>query len=97
MKELLDKAREKGAIIYYDVNFRSTHKNEAIKLLPVILENFEYADIIRGSVEDFENMFGLTDADKVYKSKIEFLLSAFYLHARWKRNSPVIQRYKKAL
>lgn len=62
---------------YYDVNFRSTHKNEAIKLLPVILENFEYADIIRGSVEDFENMFGLTDADKVYKSKIEFYCPHF--------------------
>ena len=77
VKELLDKAREKGAIIYYDVNFRSTHKNEAIKLLPVILENFEYADIIRGSVEDFENMFGLTDADKVYKSKIEFYCPHF--------------------
>ncbi|GFI00277.1 carbohydrate kinase [uncultured Phocaeicola sp.] len=77
VKELLDQAREKGAIIYYDVNFRSTHKNEAIKLLPVILENFEYADIIRGSVEDFENMFGLADADKIYKSKIEFYCPYF--------------------
>ena len=74
VKELLDKAREKGAIIYYDVNFRSTHKNEAIKLLPVILENFEYADIIRGSVEDFENMFGLTDADKVLHLTLTVLL-----------------------
>lgn len=77
MKELLDYARNRGAIIYYDVNFRSTHKNEAIKLLPTILENFEYADIIRGSIEDFENMFALTDADKVYKSKIEFYCSRF--------------------
>ncbi|WP_455674484.1 carbohydrate kinase family protein [Phocaeicola sp.] len=77
IKELLDKARECGAIIYYDVNFRSTHKNEAIKLLSSILENFEYADIIRGSVEDFENMFGIADADKVYKSKIEFYCPRF--------------------
>ena len=30
IKELLDKARQEGAIIYYDVNFRSTHANEAI-------------------------------------------------------------------
>ena len=42
---LTDSSVENIAIIYYDVNFRSTHKNEAIKLLPVILENFEYADI----------------------------------------------------
>ena len=64
VKELLDKARKAGAIIYYDVNFRSTHAHEAIKLMPTILENFEYADIVRGSTEDFGHMFGMTDADK---------------------------------
>ena len=77
VKELLDKARSVGAIIYYDVNFRSTHKNDAIKLLPTILENFEYADIIRGSSEDFENMFGMTDADKIYKGKVAFYCPRF--------------------
>ena len=77
VKELLDKARCVGAIIYYDVNFRSTHKNDAIKLLPTILENFEYADIIRGSNEDFENMFGMTDADKIYKGKVAFYCPRF--------------------
>lgn len=77
IKDLLDHARQQGAIIYYDVNFRSTHKDEAIKLLPSLLENFEYADIIRGSVEDFENMFALTDADKIYKSKLEFYCPRF--------------------
>ena len=74
VKELLDKARKVGAIIYYDVNFRSTHANEAIKLMPTILENFEYADIVRGSTEDFGNMFGITDADKVYQHKVGFYL-----------------------
>ena len=51
--ELLDQAREKKAIIYYDPNFRSSHKNEAMKLAPTIIENLEYADIVRGSLEDF--------------------------------------------
>lgn len=77
VKELLDQARSQGAIIYYDVNFRSTHRNEAIRLLPTILENFEYADIIRGSVEDFENMFSLADADRIYRSKVAFYCSRF--------------------
>ena len=45
--ELLDQAREKKAIIYYDPNFRSSHKNEAMKLAPTIIENLEYADIVR--------------------------------------------------
>ena len=78
VKELLDKAREKGAIIYYDVNFRSTHKNEAIKLLPVILENFEYADIIRGSVEDFENMFGLQMRIRFIKVRLNFIVRILF-------------------
>ena len=77
VRELLDKAREAGAIIYYDVNFRSTHANEAIKLMPTILENFEYADIVRGSTEDFGNMFGMTDADKVYQHKVGFYCPRF--------------------
>lgn len=77
VKKLLDKAREAGAIIYYDVNFRSTHANEAIKLMPTILENFEYADIVRGSTEDFSNMFGMTDADKVYQHKVGFYCPRF--------------------
>ena len=37
--ELLDQAREKKAIVYYDPNFRSSHKEEAIKLAPTIIWN----------------------------------------------------------
>ena len=77
VKELLDKARKVGAIIYYDVNFRKTHAHEAIKLMPTILENFEYADIVRGSNEDFGYMFGMTDPDKVYQHKVSFYCPHF--------------------
>lgn len=77
VKELLDKARKAGAIVYYDVNFRSTHAHEALKLMPTILENFEYADIVRGSTEDFGNMFGMADADKVYQHKVGFYCPRF--------------------
>ena len=77
VKELLDKARKVGAIIYYDVNFRKTHAHEAIKLMPTILENFEYADIVRGSNEDFGFMFGMTDPDKVYQHKVSFYCPRF--------------------
>ena len=77
VKELLDRARKAGAIIYYDVNFRKSHAHEAIKLMPIILENFEYADIVRGSNEDFGFMFGMTDPDKVYKHKVSFYCPRF--------------------
>lgn len=75
--ELLDQAHEKKAIVYYDPNFRSSHKEEAIKLAPTIIENLEYADIVRGSQEDFFYMYNLRDADKIYKDKIKFYCSNF--------------------
>ena len=77
VKELLERARKAGAIIYYDVNFRKSHAHEAIKLMPIILENFEYADIVRGSNEDFGFMFGMTDPDKVYQHKVSFYCPRF--------------------
>lgn len=75
--ELLDQAREKKAIIYYDPNFRSSHKDEAMKLAPTIIENLEYADIVRGSAEDLFYMYGMRDADRIYKDKIKFYCPRF--------------------
>jgi fructokinase len=73
----LDYARQHGAILYYDVNFRASHRNEVIKLTPNILENLEYADIVRGSSEDFEVMFRKSDPDTVYRTQIAFYTSKF--------------------
>lgn len=72
MQSFLEYARSHGAILYYDVNFRSSHKDEVMKLRANILENLEYADIVRGSKEDFEVMFNKEDADTVYRSQISF-------------------------
>lgn len=77
MTELLDYAKERKAIIYYDPNFRSTHKYEAMRLTPTIIENLEYADIVRGSDQDFENMYGLANINKIYIDKIKFYCPNF--------------------
>ena len=73
----LDYACNHGAILFYHVNFRSAHKNEVMKLTSNILENLEYADIVRGSIEDFENMFNMSGADKIYRGEIEFYCKRF--------------------
>ena len=73
----LEYARQHGAILYYDVNFRASHRDEVVKLTPNILENLELADIVRGSTEDFEVMFHKTDADQVYRSQIAFYTRKF--------------------
>ncbi|MGN1262548.1 MAG: carbohydrate kinase [Prevotella sp.] len=75
----LDYARSRGAILYYDVNFRASHRGEVLKLTPNILENLEYADIVRGSSEDFEVMFKKTDPDAIYRSDIAFYTKKFIL------------------
>lgn len=75
--EFLSYAHRQGAILYYDVNFRSTHSGEMMKLAPTIMENMELSDIVRGSSEDFVNMYGLVDADAVYAQKVNFYCSQF--------------------
>ena len=77
VQAFLEYARNRGAILYYDVNFRSSHKNEVMKLTPNILENLEMADIVRGSSEDFEVMFHKTDPDAIYRSQIAFYTKKF--------------------
>ncbi len=74
---LLDEARNKGAIVYYDVNFRTSHQNEVIKITPNLIENLEYADIVRGSQVDFEVLYRKADPDKVYNAEISFYCKRF--------------------
>lgn len=75
--EFLEYARERKAIIYYDPNFRKAHAHEAMRITPFLLENLEYADIVRGSIEDFETLFRLSDPEKIYCDKIKFYCSNF--------------------
>lgn len=77
MVEFLNHARERKAIIYYDPNFRKAHAHEAIRLTPTVLENLEYADIVRGSDEDFLNLYGKADTQQVYTEHIQFYCDRF--------------------
>ena len=77
MVEFLQCAQERKAIIYCDPNFRKAHAHEAIRLMPTVLENLEFADIVRGSDEDFQNLYGKSDAQEVYKEHIQFYCDRF--------------------
>ncbi len=75
--EILEFAKTRKAIIYYDPNFRKAHAHEAMKLMPSIIENLEYADIVRGSDEDFKTIYNLDNPDKIYTDKIKFYCPNF--------------------
>ena len=66
VKSLLERAKAANAIIYYDPNFRATHLPRVNDLVPVLEENFSYASFVRGSDEDFVNIFGTEVFDEVY-------------------------------
>jgi len=61
----LEMGIERGAVIIYDPNFRRAHLAELEELKPLIIENINYADIIRGSDEDFQLIFGADQPGKV--------------------------------
>ena len=73
----LDHARSHGAILYYDVNFRPSHKSDVMKITPNLLENLEYADFVRGSVDDFKVLYGKEDPDKIYNAEVSFYCKNF--------------------
>ncbi|MGA3014197.1 MAG: PfkB family carbohydrate kinase [Bacteroidales bacterium] len=66
LKGLLFVAIRNGAMILYDPNFRRPHLNELSKVIPGILENIAFADIIRGSNEDFLHIFAIPEAVETY-------------------------------
>lgn len=76
-KAFLEYAKECGAILYYDINFRKNHIAERIKLGEALIENLEFADIVRGSADDFRYLYDMTDAEKIYKEKIKFYCPEF--------------------
>ena len=70
VRHILDEARAQGAIIYYDPNFRPSHLHELDKILPAYIDNLSFADIVRGSNEDFINLHNTHDAKQAFTQHI---------------------------
>ena len=70
VRRFLEHARSKGAILYYDVNFRPSHVKDLGNIGNALWENFDLADVVRGSHEDFLTLFGIDDAEQVFKEKL---------------------------
>lgn len=65
--DLISMAKKNSAIVIYDPNFRPSHSSDLDKLLPLIIENMQNAKLIRGSDEDFKNIFGANTPDEAWK------------------------------
>lgn len=65
--EFIRSAADSGALVLYDPNFRKSHVSELDILRPLIIENMQIASIVRGSDEDFRNIFGVYSAAEAWK------------------------------
>jgi len=75
---LLHAAREAGAWLYYDVNFRKNHIADLPDVMGHIEENMSLADVVRGSMEDFNYLYGLQDGEAIY-DRVRLLCSTLIL------------------
>jgi fructokinase len=71
-KRFIQSAQKNGALILYDPNFRPTHLSELDKLKPLVIENMQMAALLRGSDEDFKNIFNVVNPDEAWKVVKEY-------------------------
>lgn len=69
--EILKKASETGATLYYDINFRASHINEIPDIIDNLNENIKLSSIVRGSLEDFGYLYNSNDVDDIYERHIK--------------------------
>ena len=74
-RALVREARAAGATVYYDINFRKSH--DAATSRPEIEKNIALSDIVRGSSEDIEALYGSASASDVYERHIAPLCRNF--------------------
>lgn len=63
---ILSKAKSMSACLVYDPNFRKPHLKDLVKFKSRIINHMRIADIVKGSDEDFQNIFGTKAAAETW-------------------------------
>lgn len=77
-RKFLMQAHEGGALILYDPNFRKSHLSDLGTLKPLVIENMKFASLLRGSDEDFANIFGANSPDEAWKAASSYCQTLVY-------------------
>jgi fructokinase len=64
--KFIREAKDAGSFIIYDPNIRKNHLDQIKSVFPLVLENISLASLVRGSDEDFGNLFNSSDTGKVF-------------------------------
>lgn len=77
-RSFISGAFNKGALVLYDPNFRKSHLSELSQLKPLIIENMRYTSLVRGSDEDFTNIFGVKSPDEAWEEVEDYCKCLVY-------------------
>lgn len=77
-KKFIQSAHDNGGFVLYDPNFRPTHVSELGTLKPLIIENMKMATLLRGSDEDFKNIFGANSPDEAWEIAKKYCKTLVY-------------------
>jgi fructokinase len=77
----IQSSKENGAIVIYDPNFRKSHLNDLERLKPLITENLMMSTIVRGSHEDFMNIFGARGPEEAWENVKKFNKCMIYTYS----------------
>jgi len=95
--KILNHAKKQKAIIIYDPNFRKAHLGLKQHVIDFLNENIEISDIVKGSDEDFENIYDLNSADAVFdklnNSVCKNLIYTANKYGVWSKTTTLKQYY----
>lgn len=92
LKKIVETAKSKGTIIIYDPNIRNAHHLENVETMKSLKENLALADIIKGSDEDFENIFGKFEEEFVIEELRKLNSDATIVFTKGKMGARIITK-----
>jgi len=92
LKAFAEFAKSQGVLLIYDPNIRQTHHFENNATAVALRENLAIADIIKGSDEDFENIFGKFEEDFVLNEIKKLNQEATVVFTRGEQGSKVFAK-----
>ncbi len=67
LMDFIEGSEKNGAIILYDPNFRKTNARNRDQIKTRVEHNIRYADLVKGSDEDFSNLYGAGDVNRAWE------------------------------
>lgn len=89
LETLVKTAKQQNAVVFYDPNFRQSHLPRLEEVLPAIKKNIMYADIVRGSDEDFKLICNAENGDQAFA----FIKASGGKHLIYSRNEKGVMLY----